>query len=76
MHPLVDNLDNLDDTQLDEKILDLTRKFFTAQRLGKPELLTQLQTLVNMYKEERTRRSIERTKKELDGGLDQLINVD
>lgn len=76
MHPLVDSLDNLDDSQLEEKILDLTRKYFTAQRLGKPELLTQLQTLVNIYKEERTRRSIEKTKKELDGGLEQLINVD
>lgn len=76
MHPLVDSLDDLDDSQLEEKILDLTRKYFTAQRLGKPELLTQLQTLVNMYKEERTRRSIEKTKKELDGGLEQLINVD
>lgn len=76
IHPLVEDLDSIEDAALEEKILDLTKKYFTAYRLGKPELLTQLEILVNMYRQERTRRNIERTKKELGGDLDQLINVD
>lgn len=75
IHPIVEDLETIDDNVLEEKILDLTKKYFTAQRLGKPELLTQIQTIITIYKEERLRRHLTK-KNDFDKDLDQLINVD
>jgi hypothetical protein len=74
-NPLVGELSHFKDNELDDKILDLSKKLQFAIRIGKVDLLTQLNTLLIMYKEERTRRSLTR-KTQLDGDLDQLINVD
>lgn len=75
IHPIVEDLEKIEDNILEEKILDLTKKYFTAQRLGKPELLTQIQMIITIYKEERLRRTLTR-KNDLDKDLDQLINVE
>lgn len=74
-NPFVDNLDNLKDEELDQKILELSKKYMTSQRLGKIDLLTQIQTLITMYREEQARRRLSR-KNQLDDDLNQLINVD
>jgi len=74
-NPLVGELAHFKDNELDDKILDLSKKLQFAARIGKVDLLTQLNTLLIMYKEERTKRSLSR-KTQLDGDLDQLINVD
>jgi hypothetical protein len=74
-NPLIDKLDQFTDAELEQKILELSRKYFAAQRLGKIDLLTQIQIAIIMYKEERANRSRQK-KNELDGDLDQLINVD
>jgi hypothetical protein len=74
-NPIVDNLTQFTDNELEERILDLSKKYSTAARLGKPELLTQISILVTMYKEERSKRYLEK-KNQLDDDLDQLINVD
>lgn len=74
-NPLIDNLSSLSDSEIEQRILELSKKYFTAARLGKPEYLTQIQTAIIMYKEERSRRSQSR-KDDLDNDLDQLINVD
>lgn len=74
-NPLVDNLSNLKDQDIEDKILELSKKYHQAARLGKVDLLTQIQTILIMYKEERSRRAMTR-KTQLDGDLDQLINVD
>lgn len=75
IHPIVEDIEKIDDAVLEEKILDLTKKYFTAHRLGKPELLTQIQMIITIYKEERLRRHLTK-KNDLDKDLDQLINVD
>lgn len=74
-NPFIDNLKNLSDSELEQKILELSKKFFVAQRLGKIDLLTQIQTALIMYREENTRRATSR-QSQLDNDLDQLINVD
>jgi hypothetical protein len=76
LHPLSVDLTTLKDSEVEEKLQELTRKYFAAQRLGKPELLTQISTFVTIYREELSRRYREKTKNELGGDLDQLINVD
>jgi len=74
-HPLEEDLTKLTDAQVEQRVQDLSKKYFTAQRLGKPELLTQIATFVTIYREEMSKRYREKTKNELDGDLDQLINV-
>jgi hypothetical protein len=73
-NPLVDNLSELKDQEIEEKILELSKKYFQAQRLGKIEMLTQIETFIIMYKDERQRR-LHAKKSDLDNDLDQLINV-
>lgn len=75
IHPLIDDLRNLSDQELEEKAQDLQKKYFAAYRLGKPDLLTQLQNVITIYKEERFRRT-QLQKQQLDNDLEQLINVD
>lgn len=77
MFPYDADLSALKDTEIEEKIQELTRKYFTAQRLGKPELLTQLANFITIYKSEMSMRYQKKLKaSNLDGDLDQLINVD
>jgi len=77
IHPLVDDLSDLTDQDLDQKVKDLTSKYFAAQRFGNPQVLTQLLNFLTIYREEMTRRSLERKlKTDDDNDLDQLINVD
>ncbi len=75
-HPFEGDLSQLKDNEVEAKLLELNKKYFAAARLGKPELLTQLAIFVNIYKEELGKRYEARTKQQLDGDLDQLINVD
>lgn len=75
LHPLSVDLRTLKDSEVEEKLQELTRKYFAAQRLGKPELLTQISTFVTIYKQELSRRYLDKTNSELDRDLDQLINV-
>lgn len=74
--PFEENLSNLKDNELEEKLQELTKKYYTAARLGKPELLTQLNYFIKIYKDEMTKRAYRNTKSQFDGDLDQLINVD
>lgn len=75
-HPFEGNTQDLTDSDLESKIQDLTKKYHAAYRLGKPQLLTQLTTFITIYRDEMSRRNRERLKTQLDGDLDQLINVD
>lgn len=75
MNPFVENLSLLKDEEIEHKILDLSKKFLTAQRLGKADLLTQLRTFITIYRDELKQRNLSK-KNQLDNDLDQLINVD
>ena len=75
-HPLETNLQDLKDSELEEKIQELTKKYHSAARLGYADLLTQLSTFLTIYKEEMSRRNRERFKNDGNGDLDQLINVE
>jgi hypothetical protein len=75
-HPFEGKPQDLSDTDLESKIQDLTKKYHAAYRLGKPDLLTQITTFITIYRNEMSRRNREKLKTQLDGDLDQLINVD
>lgn len=75
-HPLESDLKDLKDSEIESKIQELTKKYFLAQRLGKPELLTQISTFITIYKEELSKRLLDKSKNNIDKDLDQLINVE
>ncbi len=75
-HPLQQDLSNLSDSEVENKLQELSRKYFAAQRMGNRDLLTQVSTFVNIYRNELSRRYMTKNKGDLDQDLDQLINVD
>jgi hypothetical protein len=75
IHPLQQDLSKFTDSEIENKLQELSRKYFAAQRLGSYELLTQLSTFVTIYRQELSGRYL-KNKGQLDNDLDQLINVD
>lgn len=75
-HPFQGDLTALTDSEVEEKLQELSRKYFAASRFGNQELLTQVSTFVNIYRDEMYRRYMNKNKGDLDKDLDQLINVD
>jgi hypothetical protein len=76
-HPLEGDLSQFKDSEIEEKLLDLNKKYSLAARLGNQELLTQIQTFVTIYREEMSTRY--RQAKDLindETDLNDLINVD
>ncbi len=51
-HPLAGDLSTLKDNEIEEKLIDLNKKYYAAARLGSRDVLTQLSTLITMYREE------------------------
>lgn len=75
MHPLVTDLNNMKDPELESKINDLTRKYFMTYN---PGIQAQIVAVLDSYKEEldkRRRADYEKMMNTRDKGLDKLINV-
>ncbi len=75
MHPLLEDLSNLKDQEIEAKILDLSKKYWVARN---PDVQYQITLLLNSYQEElRSRRAKawEQQYQNRDKGLDKLINV-
>jgi hypothetical protein len=75
MHPLVTNLNELKDSEVEARISDLTKKYFMSPN---PELRAQVSAVLDTYKEEMSKRRQEALKKLMDTrdkSLDKLINV-
>ena len=76
-NPLVDNFNQLNDSEVEDKLTELARKYWMTRN---PEVQQQITVLMDMYKIElTTRRAIQQQKqKDQDNGensLDNLINV-
>ena len=75
MHPLVGDLSKLKDAELETKLNDLTRKYFSTHNF---DVQQQIIAVLDSYKEElNNRRAAEYNKmmSSRDKGLDKLINV-
>jgi hypothetical protein len=75
-NPLIDSFDGISDSEIEDKISELSRKYFISRN---PHVQQQISTILEMYKEEmRSRRAKQRLKdQEQNGenGLDNLINI-
>jgi hypothetical protein len=79
-NPLIENPAKLKDQDLENKILDLSRKYGIAMRLGQGGVAQQIILTLEAYRVEQQTRQIESMKtiqeKQKKQGLDDLINVD
>jgi hypothetical protein len=78
-HPLLDNPSKLKDIDLENKILDLSRKYGIAARMGQGGVAQQIIVALDAYRSEQHRRQMENSQtmlKKQNKGLDDLINVD
>ena len=74
-HPLEGDLSGLKDTEIEQKLIELNKKYYAAARMGSRDLLTQLSTFITIYRDELSNRYARKLKQN-DDDLDQLINVD
>tara|TARA_B110000503_G_C6845343_1_gene288503 strand:+ start:204 stop:443 length:240 start_codon:yes stop_codon:yes gene_type:complete len=77
LNPLVDSLESFTITELENKVVELQRKYFMTHN---PQVQAQIANILDIYREEaHTRRAIEyqRQKDQENGGkgLDSLINI-
>lgn len=78
-HPLIENFSKLKDIDLDNKILELNKKYFIAAKFGQGELCTQILTILETLKEEQSDRynkMLKTSNKNNDTDLEGLINID
>lgn len=75
MHPLIENLSSLKDVEIENKINDLTRKYFQTHNY---EVQSQISLILDTYKEELSVRRVNEWKKimeEKNKDLDKLIKI-
>ena len=78
-HPLLGDLSKLKDADVEAKVMDLTRKYHIAMRLGQGSAAQQVCMALDSYREElmkRQQKSIKSTMTKDNKDLDDLINVD
>jgi hypothetical protein len=74
-HPLSGELSDYKDQEIENRLIELNKKYYAAARMGSKDLLTQLSTFVTIYRDELAKRHAQKLK-QADGDLGQLINVD
>lgn len=78
-NPLLPDLSKIKDQDLDNKIFELTKKYYVALRLGNGGVAQQIVLNLDAFKSEQQQRRINATKdvsrKNQEDGLDDLINV-
>lgn len=73
MHPLINDLTEFTDAQLQEKVVTLQRKYFSTNNI---EVQSQITLLIDTYQLEIEKRTRDKKKNQNpDNDLDNLINV-
>lgn len=79
-NPLLPDLSKIKDQDLENKILDLSKKYHAALRLGQGQIANQIVITLEAFKDELHQRQAESMKrlsaKQKEQGVDDLINVD
>jgi hypothetical protein len=77
MHPLMQDISGITDQELENKTIELTKRYYQAIRFS-PGAANQVSMILEGYNWERQRRSIEKMKKKGDDetGLEDLIKID
>ena len=78
-HPLLEDPRSVKDQELENKIIDLSKKYQIAATMGQGSVCQQIISALDMYKEElgrRQRESLKSIAKKQDRDFGDLINVD
>jgi hypothetical protein len=75
-NPLVDSFEQLSDAEVENKMLDLQRKYFMSPN---PQVQEQISVILEMFKQEtnsrRAKQYVQQQEQNGEKGLDSLINV-
>lgn len=72
-NPLADSFEELTDSQIQEKVTDLTKRYFQTRN---PELQNQISVMLDMFRQEQTERMYKKKQQdEDDPDVDNLINI-
>jgi len=75
-NPLVDNFNDLSDSEIENKVSELSRKYFISRN---PQVQQQISVILDMYKQELQLRTAKAKLKDQEqtgeNGLDNLINI-
>jgi hypothetical protein len=75
IHPLSEDFSQLKETEIENRLQDLTKKYWMVQN---PAVKQQISTFIGLYREElsaRRSKLLEQQYQSRDKGLDKLINV-
>lgn len=75
MHPLIGDLSSFKDSELESKLNDLTRKYFTTHNF---DVQRQMSMVIDSYRDEltmRKRKEYEKMMQTRNKDLDKLINI-
>ena len=78
-NPLLPDFTTLKDSEIEDKIIDLSKKYHTASRFGQGSVCEQIIAILNNLREEQSRRNqalLKKTQGSGDKDLGSLINVD
>tara|TARA_S200000501_G_scaffold292694_1_gene278153 strand:+ start:850 stop:1074 length:225 start_codon:yes stop_codon:yes gene_type:complete len=73
LHPIEDDLSIYSNQELEQKVTELTKKYF---RQRNPQVKQQMQQLLDMYKIELRERIQKEQRQKLNLDLDKLINIE
>lgn len=74
-NPLVDSFDLLSDQEIEDKIVELGRKYWMTRN---PDVQAQIAVILDMYKQEsysRRAKNFQKSQENSDSDLDNLINI-
>ena len=75
-NPLLDNFDDLTDSEIENKISELSRKYFISRN---PQVQQQIAVVLDMFKQELSSRiakaRLQEQEQNGENGLDNLINI-
>lgn len=78
-HPLLPDLKEIKDQDLEIKITELTNKYYIAARTGNGAVCSQIAIVIDQYKDELHKRQQDKlnkiSSKNQNTGLDDLINI-
>jgi hypothetical protein len=77
IYPFMPDISSLSDKELDDKIQELTKKYYQSMRFS-PSVSGQIVLLLDTYKTELQERALAKSKRNEDGesDLDALINIE
>ena len=76
IHPLAPDLSELTDNEIQNTLTDLFKKYSIACRMNNPQVVQQLITFVNIYRDELSVRYRQKIKDQTVADLESFVNVE